>query len=102
MGPVQSAIQEKLAEVLKPTFLAVENESHNHCNGENRETHFKITAVSESFSDLASVKRHQMIYGLLGQEMSGGVHSLALHLFTPGQWLSRGETVPESSKCIGH
>lgn len=102
MGPVQSAIQERLTEALKPTFLDVENESHNHCRGENRETHFKITAVSDSFESLASVRRHQVVYELLAQEMSEGVHSLALHLFTPAQWLSRDQVVPTSPKCTGH
>jgi len=102
MGPVQELIEIKLTDALIPEFLEVVNESHGHCHSENRETHFKITAVSAAFEGLSPVKRHQQLYGLLADELIAGVHALAFHLYTPAEWERRNQVSPESTHCVGH
>ena len=97
---VQTRIEEKLA-TLEPVQMSVENESHMHNVPANSETHFKVTLVSDSFDGMMPVKRHQQIYALLADELSGPVHALALHLYTPREWQARGSERPNSPNCRG-
>lgn len=97
---LQEQIGQKL-NALSPTVLEVENESHRHSVPPNSETHFKVTLVSERFDGLLPVKRHQQVYKLLADEMSGPVHALALHLYTPEEWEARGGERPDSPDCRG-
>ena len=98
---VHSSIQQKLSQRFHPEFVDVVNESHQHNVPANSETHFKIILVTLSFSGLSLVKRHQAVYALLKEEMDAGVHALALHLFTPDEWLTRNHSVHESPQCLG-
>lgn len=97
---LQTQIEQKLAS-LEPELVQVENESHRHNVPVNSETHFKVTLVSEGFAGLMPVKRHQKIYALLADELSGPVHALALHLYTPQEWQARGGERPDSPDCRG-
>lgn len=98
---IQHTIEQKLGDAFNSDYLAVENESHKHNVPANSETHFKVTLVSAAFEGQGKVKRHQAIYGLLAEELSGGVHALALHLFTPAEWAETGQASPESPNCLG-
>lgn len=97
---IQKRIVEKLQSKLSLAYLDVVNESHQHNVPENSETHFKVTCVAESFSNMNKVKRHQAVYGLLAEELAGPVHALALHLYSPEEW-SKIDTSPESPQCLG-
>ncbi|MFO7910137.1 BolA/IbaG family iron-sulfur metabolism protein [Vreelandella aquamarina] len=97
---LQTQIEHKLA-TLEPVMVQVENESHRHNVPVNSETHFKVTLVSGRFDGLMPVKRHQQIYALLADELSGPVHALALHLYTPEEWQARGGARPDSPDCRG-
>lgn len=97
---LQTQIEHKLA-ALEPVMVQVENESHRHNVPVNSETHFKVTLVSGRFDGLMPVKRHQQIYALLADELSGPVHALALHLYTPEEWQARGGARPDSPDCRG-
>lgn len=98
---VQSAIESKLNSALKPTSIEVINESHMHSVPENSETHFKVTVVSQDFEGKSRVARHQLIYGLLADELAGPVHALALHLHTETEWKSKHQQSPDSPNCMG-
>ena len=97
---LQTQIEHKLA-TLEPEVVQVENESHRHNVPANSETHFKVTLVSTRFEGLMPVKRHQQMYALLADELSGPVHALALHLYTPEEWQARGGERPDSPNCQG-
>lgn len=98
---IQQAIEQKLGERFEGGHLTVENESHMHSVPPNSETHFKVTLISERFAGQSKVRRHQAIYQALADEMQGGVHALALHLFTPEEWEQAGGQVPASPNCMG-
>lgn len=100
-APIQAAIEQKLADGFQAAHLAVENESHMHSVPPNSETHFKVTLVSDDFAGKNRVKRHQAIYGVLGAELQGGVHALALHLYTRDEWQAREGVAPASPQCLG-
>ena len=97
---VQDTIQAKLSAALQPSMLEVANESHMH-GGPATESHFNITAVSATFTDLSLVRRHQVVYKLLHLELAGGVHALAMHLYTEQEWEQRQGSSPTSPDCRG-
>lgn len=94
----QAVIESKLKARLAPEHLEVVNESYMHSVPPGSESHFKVTVVSETFEGLRSVKRHQLVYEVLTEELTGGVHALALHTYTPVEW--QGEA-PDSPQCLG-
>lgn len=89
-------IEQTLA-LLQPSHLQVLDESHMHSRG--TQTHYKAVVVSERFAGLNSVKRHQLVYGTLG-ELMGEFHALALHTYTPQEWEQTG-SAPVSPTCAG-
>ncbi len=82
---------------LQPQHLELLDESHMHSRGQ--ETHYKAVIVSEQFTGLNAVKRHQKAYASLG-ELMGQIHALALHTYTPDEWSQQG-IAPASPTCKG-
>lgn len=98
---VQQAIESKLNTALKPLHMQVVNESHLHSVPANAETHFKVLLVSEAFDGLRAVRRHQLVYQALADELAGPVHALALHTHTPAEWQQNDQQLPKSPNCMG-
>lgn len=97
---VKQQIEEKLMGAFAPSYLEVVNESHMHAVPPNSETHFKLIIVSSVFEGKRAVQCHQLVYGLLADEMATGVHALALHTYTPSDWIATGNA-PGSPECMG-
>lgn len=97
---IQQQIETKLQAALAPLQLQVVNESYMHSVPANSETHFKLVIVSDLFSGKRKVARHQLVYGLLRDELSSGVHALAMHLYAPQEW-SEHTAVAASPNCMG-
>ena len=91
-GPLETSILKKLT-TLKPSKLILINESHKHAGhagiasagSATGETHFKLEIVSVYFEGLPLVKRHQVIYTLLAQELSNGLHALSISAHAPSE-----------------
>lgn len=92
-------INQLISNELEPSFLDVEDESSKHHVPEGGETHFKVSVVSEKFNDLTKLARHRMINNLLAEELNSGLHALSLHLYTPKEWQSCGQTTAKSPAC---
>jgi stress-induced morphogen len=100
MNPVENRIVQKLSETFNPDHLEVLNESYMHSVPAGSETHFKVVLAANSFVGKRQVQRHQAIYACLADELKSGVHALALHTFSPDEWVATG-AVPESPNCMG-
>lgn len=98
---MQQTLEAKLAEGFHLLHLQVENESHRHNVPPGSESHFKVVLVSEDFAGQSLVVRHQAVYRLLGDELSSGVHALALHTYTAQEWRERHGNAPLSPPCLG-
>jgi len=62
-----------------------------HIQGEG--CNFRVIAVGEVFEGMSPVKRQQLIYGALADEIaSGALHAISIKTYTPAQW----ETAPEN------
>lgn len=75
--------------VLKPTKLVLTDNSDQHAGhagskGFNGESHFDLEIVSDAFDGLNLVKRHQLIYILLGEIMPK-IHALQIQANTPAE-----------------
>jgi BolA family transcriptional regulator, general stress-responsive regulator len=82
-------ITKKLTEAFEPQNLKVVDESHQHEGHAGHrpggQTHFRVYIVSQAFKDKTRVERHRMINKILSDELSGGVHALAIHAAAPGE-----------------
>jgi len=95
------SIETKLKEVLSPIHLEVIDESYLHNVEPGRESHVRIVAISELFEGLNLVKRHQLIYAEIQEEIDGPIHALSLHTFTEQEWKERNEKAEASPDCLG-
>lgn len=97
---VKQRIEAKVKSLLDPQHLEVVNESGNHNVPQGSESHFKLLVVSKGFAGKSLVDRHRMIYGLLEQELKAGLHALALHTYTPEEWIGY-QSSKKSPPCQG-
>ena len=51
--------------------------------------HFDAVIVSPAFEGLSRIRRHQLVYGTLGERMGGEIHALSMKTFSPGEWAAR-------------
>lgn len=82
---------------LAPQHLQVLNESAGHGGYfPGKESHFKVIVVSEAFSGLRLVQRHQKVYALTAELMSPGkIHALAIHAYVPEEWQGQAPASPD-------
>ena len=86
--PMYNAIMNTLISKLKPKRIELDDNSDQHSGHvgsrgweESGESHFALLVVSDVFEGLNLVKRHQLIYLLLGEVMSK-IHALQIMALT--------------------
>ncbi len=47
--------------------------------------HFQALIVSTAFEGLSRIKRHQLVYGALGDRMRAEIHALSMQTLTPAE-----------------
>ena len=56
-----------------------------HVQGEG--SNYDIVAVGDVFQDLRPVKKQQLVYGALSEEIAGGaIHAVNIRTLTPAEW----------------
>jgi len=98
---VETRITEKPAARFALAHLEVRNESAGHNVPAGSETHFKVTLVADEFAGVGRLARHRAVNETLADELAGGVHALAVHTYTPGEWRARFGASPMSPPCLG-
>ena len=59
-----------------------------HVQGEG--ANYDITAIGSAFEGLRPVKKQQLVYGALSQEIAdGSIHAVNIRTFTPEEWHTR-------------
>ena len=96
-----SDIESKLTKELDPSHLEVIDESYLHNVEPGKESHVRIVVVSKQFEGLNLVKRHQLIYQQINEELEGPIHAISLHTFTDSEWKDKNETAQDSPDCLG-
>ena len=86
---VSDIIQAKLKQALDPIELELEDDSAKHKGHQGYkpggESHFNLYIVAGAFSGLNRVKRHQLIYDTLKDELKEQVHALSIKAFAPSE-----------------
>ena len=89
--PMYNAIMSTLITVLKPVSIQLIDNSSQHAGHagskgweESGESHFALEVVAEAFEGLSLVKRHQLIYMLLGETMQK-IHALEIKAKSPSE-----------------
>ncbi len=98
---VQQTIESKITAELQPSHLEVVNESHMHSVPPGSESHFKLVVVSEQFAGKTRVARHQMVNGILADELDRHLHALSMQTHTAVEWRDRAGSVLVSPACLG-
>jgi len=87
--PMYNEIMSTLISTLKPTFIELVDNSDQHAGHagskgweKSGESHFSLSIVAEAFDGMALVKRHQLIYLVLGETMQK-IHALQISAKTP-------------------
>ncbi|MEH6585652.1 MAG: BolA/IbaG family iron-sulfur metabolism protein [Halioglobus sp.] len=51
---------------------------------------YDITAIGSAFEGLRPVKKQQLVYGALNEEIAeGSIHAINIRTFTPQEWQAR-------------
>lgn len=54
--------------------------------------HFDLIIVGEVFAGARTLKRQQMVYGILNEHIaSGALHAVNMKTLTPGEWEALGQ-----------
>lgn len=84
---IKTRIEEKLHAAFSPSFLEVQDESHQHRGHEGHnplgESHFNVTIISRLFCGRSRLERHKLVYGCLKEELKTRVHALRLKTLCP-------------------
>ena len=99
MSSVNKQLLQAVLTPLQVVHHELSNDSHMH-SGSAQDSHFSLLLVSEQFAGLLPVKRHQLVYDLVGDLIGNPIHALALHCYTPQQWASK-KTMPTAPNCLG-
>ena len=92
-GSKYDAIIEALQK-LQPTKLDLADNSHQHAghagNDMDGESHFDLYIVADAFDGLNLVKRHKLVYTILGDIMPR-IHALQIKAQTPSEAAAGGK-----------
>jgi BolA protein len=82
-------MRRKLIAAFAPETLDIVDESARHEGHAGHkpggQTHFRVRIVADSFGGLTRLERQRRVYAALAQELSNGVHALALNALTPAE-----------------
>jgi len=84
----RDVLLDKLTGAFAPVELEVIDDSaahRGHQGAAGGGGHFNVRIVSGAFEGKRLVARHRLIYEVLGEEMAGPVHALALRTLTPAE-----------------
>jgi BolA protein len=98
---VKDFLETVITDAIAPSYLEVVDESFMHNVPDGAQSHFKVTVVSEAFEGQRLIGRHRQINALAAPALEGPVHALALHAYTPEEWVKRGGEPLSSPKCLG-
>jgi BolA protein len=78
-------------QTLDPVRLEVIDDSHRHAGhagAADGRGHFTVIVVSHRFAGLTRLRRHQLVYDVVGDLMATDIHALSIHALAPGETTS--------------
>ena len=74
--------------LLEPERLEIVDDSHRHAGhagAADGRGHFSVLVVSERFAGLSRLRRHQIVYEMVGDLMNTDIHALSIQALAPGE-----------------
>lgn len=86
-------IEELLQKAFLPISLEIIDDSHAHARHAEAKLrpsagHFRVMIKSAHFDGLPQIKRHRMVYEVIGDLMVHEIHALSLRLFASDEEIS--------------
>jgi BolA protein len=84
----QERLTKRLRDGLAPEHLEVIDDSHRHeghAGAADGRGHFTVLIVSPRFTGLGTLKRHRLIYEVVGDMMTTDIHALSIQALAPGE-----------------
>ncbi len=82
---IAAAIEKKLTRALSPERLEIIDESDKHIGHAGArpggQSHFAVEIVASAFAGKTRIECQRLVYGVLAEEMAGGIHALSLRTF---------------------
>lgn len=78
----------RLEQGLGPDHLEVIDDSHRHAGhagAADGRGHFTVLVVSQRFAGLGTLKRHKLVYEVVGDMMTTDIHALSIQALAPGE-----------------
>jgi BolA protein len=75
-------------QALEPDQLDVVDDSRHHAGhagAADGRGHFSVLIVSKRFAGLATLRRHQLVYEVVGDLMATDIHALSIQALAPGE-----------------
>lgn len=73
---------------LEPDHLEVIDDSHQHAGhagAADGHGHFTVIVVSKRFAGMNTVRRHRLVYEVVGDMMITDIHALSIQALAPGE-----------------
>jgi BolA protein len=81
-------LTERLQAGLEPEQLEVIDDSHHHAGhagAADGRGHFTVLIVSQRFAGLNTLRRHRLVYEIVGDLMTTDIHALSIQALAPGE-----------------
>ncbi len=78
----------RLEDGLRPDLVEVIDDSHRHAGhagAADGRGHFTVLIVSQRFAGLSTLKRHKLVYEVVGDMMTTDIHALSIKALAPGE-----------------
>ena len=88
MSTTADLIRNALTTALKPQLIEIIDNSAAHAGHAGARSgggHYHVTLVAEAFEGKSLVKRHQLIYQVLGDLMKQEIHALGINALSPSE-----------------
>jgi len=75
-------------QALEPDQLEVTDDSRHHAGhagAADGRGHFSVRIVSKRFAGMNTVRRHRLVYEIVGDMMTTDIHALSIQALAPGE-----------------
>ena len=88
MNNIELQIQKLIKNKISVSKINIIDESYKHINHkkDTKGKHFKLFIISDDFLTLNLIKRHQLIYKILGHMLKKEIHALSMKLLTRAEY----------------
>ena len=87
-GDRRERLAGRLEKGLRPDQLEVIDDSHRHAGhagAADGRGHFTVLIVSQRFAGLGTLRRHKLVYEVVGDMMTTDIHALSIRALAPGE-----------------